>query len=560
MLNASAISTRGLVFVLFHMLEVSKTTEKTEFAAAYLKKMSHSSLLMMHQCDGARAYLRDGRTLVFDASGICNFESCLEGTHRSISSSLQLAWDEMKSDHHVASSFTAASFLDITFFLGKVRKFRRSKKKHCWSEGVTNLWYLLRWSVVNLIAACLQHQARHLIQTVDDLESRTIPSRKKRTKKRARQMDEDVAGMAMVAADESGDENVDAAPEDSGRQRQWVQMNLDEIWNLYCDSIEIKGLSLQQIAATKARSREGGVKESTVVNWLGKIQAMYKQRSCMDFSDESHFNLISDASRHSTRDTLVSAVFSPHRGVACYATSQVVKTGKTYPGEIQCEQAVEKLIAQKKADRQSTYRVCQALSNQLSNISGGQKSLASFVCDDPALAPLTAKILHICNGSGITLVYKETERHVPVDLDFLESAPCLVLGMDQGSSGMAAAGFLHNILHAQFYYDPFHRLARDMKLAVSHTPIGVKQRLQLAQLCSTYLWGLSYKPFKQGSFFQDKQELLERFLQSESQDFGGQLLPNTMFELTSFVNCDQHLFLFLETIGRTVQSSRNLQA
>ena len=128
MLNASAISTRGLVFFLFHMLEVSKTTEKTEFAAAYLKKMSHSSLLMMHQCDGARVYLRDGRTLVFDASGICNFESCLEGTHRSIWSSLQLAWDEMKSDHHVASSFTAASFLDITFFLGKVRKFRRSKK------------------------------------------------------------------------------------------------------------------------------------------------------------------------------------------------------------------------------------------------------------------------------------------------------------------------------------------------------------------------------------------------------------------------------------------------
>lgn len=35
-------------------------------------------------------------------------------------------------------------------------------KKHCWSELATNLWQLLRWSLVSFISACLNHTARVL--------------------------------------------------------------------------------------------------------------------------------------------------------------------------------------------------------------------------------------------------------------------------------------------------------------------------------------------------------------------------------------------------------------
>lgn len=499
------------------MLEVSRHESRFQFALCYLKRLAHAGLLMLHQCGGGHAYLSDGRTLVFDSSGICNVEECLkENTHRSHLSSLKLAWDAMKSDHQFVSDFNAAAFVDLTVFLGTVRRFRRSEKKHSWSDSVTGLWNLLRWSIVYLLAACLQHRAREVIRTVADIETRAIPSRKKRVQKKTRETEHDSVAQ-LVAADES--EQADqGASEENKKERQWVQVDLDEIWNLYSDSIEVKGLSLQQIVRSKARSQEGGCKESTVINWLGKIQAMYKQRASLGFKDETHLNLISDASRHSTRDTLVSAFYSPDRDIAAYGASQILRTAKTFPGEIDCEQVVEKMLAQKKADRLAAYRVCQGLSNQLKNITNGSLTLTSFLCEDQALCPLTSKVLHICSGNGITLHFKETNQASLVDLDALAELPCLVLGMDQGSQGMAAAGFLHTCLHAQFYYDPFHRLARDMKGAVSGAPANVKQRLQLALLSSTYLWSLSYKPFKQGSFFQDKVELLERFCQTESQD------------------------------------------
>ena len=105
-----------------------------------------------------------------------------------------------------------------------------------------------------------------------------------------------------------------------------------------------------------------------------------------------------------------------------------------------------------------------------------------------------------------------------MNLADLVAKPLLVLGMDQGAPGMAASGFLRNHVLIEFYFDPIHRLSRDMKGAVTSAPKLVKQRLQLAHLAATYLCSLSYKPFRSGSFHQDKVELLEMFLSSEAQD------------------------------------------
>ena len=499
------------------MLEVSKATDKTNFALAYLKRMAHCGLFFLHQCQGGHAYLKDGRSLVFDASGICNLEDCLSGnTHRAVWTSLKSSWDDMKTDNHVVSDFESASFLDVTCFLAMFRKYRRNNQKHCWSQSVNSLWYQLRWAVVALVSACVQYKARSIVSVnSDEVLNRSIPSRKKRLKRRRREGDggdgDDSDRAMIVAVDNDSGEEPPSHGQGQGqgdrKRRQWVQMDLDEIWNVYSDSIELKGLSLQQISKTKSRSREGGVKESTCSNWLGKIQAMYKRRACMGFSGEQYYNLIGDASRHSTRETMVSAFFSANRDIACFAAAQVVQTAKTYPGEINCEPAVEKLLAQKKADRMATYRVFQALSNQLSNISGGSVTLNSFlVKDEPALGPLSPEVLHVCGGRNIKLVNKASRASVLVDFKPLEQMKVLILGMDQGSPGMAAAGFMHANMMVQCFFDPYHRLARDMKLAVSGAPPLVRQRLQLSQLSSAYLWSLSYKPFRQGSFFQDKVE------------------------------------------------------
>ena len=139
--------------------------------------------------------------------------------------------------------------------------------------------------------------------------------------------------------------------EDNGQasqRQQWVQVDLDEIWNLYSDSVEVKGLSLQQIVRSKGRSREGGCSEATVVNWLGKIQAMYQHRASLGFKNEIRLNMVSDGSRHSTRDTLVTVFYAPELDIAAYGDSQVLQTAKTSPGEIACDEPVERLLAQKR--------------------------------------------------------------------------------------------------------------------------------------------------------------------------------------------------------------------
>ena len=315
----------------------------------------------------------------------------------------------------------------------------------------------------------------------------------------------------QVVAFGSDDEGL---PETTAKQRPWVQVDLNEIWNLYADSIEVKGLSLQQILRTKTRSREGDCGEGSANFWPGKFQAMYCQQASSGFEDELHINMVSDASRLLTRDTVVTAFYSPDRDMAGYGCSQVLKTARTFPGEIDCDGVVEKMLAQKKADPVAAYRVCQGLSNQLKHLTRSVLPLKKFLCDDPALAPLSSKSLRMCIGGVITFVDKEDrENQVTVDLDKLSALPVLVLGMDQGSPGMAAAGWLHGCFMGQFYYDPFHRLARDMKGAMTSAPRSVRARLQMAQLCSRYLWGLFYKPFRQGSFHQDKTELLEMFFE-----------------------------------------------
>ena len=103
------------------------------------------------------------------------------------------------------------------------------------------------------------------------------------------------------------------------------------------------------------------------------------------------------------------------------------------------------------------------------------------------------------------------------DLDF----EILTLGLDQGPSQTATASFLlHKRALAHVYWDPYHRLVNDMKLDRQWAlgPKFVRQRLQQALLCSSYIFSLSYKPFGGGGFYCDKKEVLEHFVATEYQD------------------------------------------
>lgn len=70
-----------------------------------------------------------------------------------------------------------------------------------------------------------------------------------------------------------------------------------------------------------------------------------------------------------------------------------------------------------------------------------------------------------------------------------------------------------SMMHVKF--DKFHRIIRDLKLSYVHCCNGCFQK---AQLYSSYLWSLNYKPFGSGGCSSLKNRLLTTFLATESEE------------------------------------------
>jgi hypothetical protein len=115
---------------------------------------------------------------------------------------------------------------------------------------------------------------------------------------------------------------------------------------------------------------------------------------------------------------------------------------------------------------------------------------------------------------------RRTQEAKVVTLD-LEDVKVLTILSDQGPIGLGMASYIAfcgcHLVH--FTFDVFHRLIRDLKLDVQGVgPKYLRQKLLHAQLCSSYLWTLNYRPYGSGGFAAAKEELVEHFLQSETQD------------------------------------------
>ena len=61
-------------------------------------------------------------------------------------------------------------------------------------------------------------------------------------------------------------------------------------------------------------------------------------------------------------------------------------------------------------------------------------------------------------------------------------------------------------------YDKFHRVVRDLKLALKRAAGGVFLK---CQLFTSVIFGLNYKPFNSGQFYDQKRRLLDVFLTCE---------------------------------------------
>ena len=483
------------------------------------------------QTNGGFLTLNDdvNRRIVFEPSGITDLHKCMTDdtlVHANVTSIFQRLWEEMKEDGMLSCEFRAASVHDFMVFLALCLKFKRSKKKRVLSQNGLELRRVMLKALLSFVAACLDNVVLEALRTSDILD-RQIPSRKRRRR------------TVTDLVEHDGDDTGDGPP----RRKARVQVDLDTIWDMYEHSKKIH-LSLPVYVMTQERGGHGGCHAQTSQLWTRKIQSMYSSRAALGFRGAKHINIISDASRFSGRDTLVSVAYNYESDSGVYLNNQYLKCGKILgPEDLLLEGNIEVLAAKRKVQRLASYTVLQALSNQLKWLSKQTTTIASFdfASDEQvalAVKPLNPGVFRIVhqnpNTGDIDIYIKDrTNSNVKkVNLDTTPNIRILTLGLDQGPTNLALASYCggtnaESAMMLHYVWDPYHRLNRDMKLSQSVKTIpridkraGIKTLIQKAHLCSSFIWGLNYKPYNSAAYFQSKEELLENFLSLTDEDCG----------------------------------------
>jgi len=513
-----------LIFSLFDLAETARIDAKSSFAISYLKKCSLVSVGRLNRDGGGFCYLSDHRRLKVEGSGVVDIQSFMVNDpdiHRNVMTAFRKLWDDMKEPGIISSEFTAASFIDLTIFLAKCVKFKRDRKMKTLSSNGLSLRNLLRNAVVKFLAASLDVVVMQA-QLAGDLEEREIPSRGKKRSSSSRQL----------AASDNADDG-----EGPKLRKGRISVEIGTIWNMVDHAKQI-GVSLPVYLQTQEKQKHGGCHGQAAQLWIRKIHNMYVSRATLGFRDCEHLNLIADASRFSGRDTLIGAAWSPESGVAAYVNNQFLRSGKLIgPGDFLLDGTIEVLAAQRKVERQAAYCLLQALSNQIKHLTGGSKTICSYDYAgtdlELALLNLTPGHLRVVTNDGngairdIFVQDKDKNTIRKIDLSMAHTANILTLGMDQGTSGTALAGFIcgtsTHLIH--FTWDPYHRCSRDMRLATSMKTIAasdtrtrIKLNLHQAHLASTYLFSVNYKPYGNAGWHQSKLELVEHFMSMEDED------------------------------------------
>ena len=138
MLDASATTSFGLLYLLFHWAETSRIQAKSEHCLMYLKKIAVNSMSLISE-GGGRCYLDNGE-FNFSAAGVCNVFESLQWCHGGIRDSLAASWSEMRENGKLSTEMTHASIIDLVLFLAVVRRHRRQLKKHSWTSRITDVF------------------------------------------------------------------------------------------------------------------------------------------------------------------------------------------------------------------------------------------------------------------------------------------------------------------------------------------------------------------------------------------------------------------------------------
>ena len=291
-------------------------------------------------------------------------------------------------------------------------------------------------------------------------------------------------------------------------------MSTHQIWS-FVQEAKRKGVSMDKLAKIRSGDRQGGCRIGTVCYWQRKLLALSKTQSQLSMLGAQQLSLVTDGSTHSSRNFLVTLFYSCQNGIATFGTSQAISGSKVlYPNEMSLTREAERLAARREMERLSALKFMQALQAQLKHVSQNRMSLESFLTDDtllPFLKPHAKRFSETVNLQTRHYVELEDGNELELALPDPVSVPILNILMDQSKVGLAAAAFLSSRSALMHYrYDKIHRLIRDIKGASS---AGIFQEMLMA---TTWQFGVNYKPFGSGAFFDEKQGALQAFLMSNS--------------------------------------------
>ena len=239
-----------------------------------------------------------------------------------------------------------------------------------------------------------------------------------------------------------------------------------------------------------------------------------------------HYNVVADASRHGSagKEVLVSVCGSHENRTACHLSVQEMLPGNTVSAAdaLTLDSLVEMLARNRKLQRLSSYRQLQAISQQVKWLSNGRfATLDDFrIPEGVFIGPVQAgQERGVLQDGGRRRAFVragvlgECEFQLPHDIHWWKRTPLCTIQLGQGSIGSAGCAFAITHLNCMVSvrWDMFHRGVRDCKLAMERIP-----SLLRAQLYSSYVWSMSYRPFGSSAFFQSKQRILEDFLGSET--------------------------------------------
>ena len=256
----------------------------------------------------------------------------------------------------------------------------------------------------------------------------------------------------------------------------------------------------------KACSDWPGVPESFCDEWQIRNNRLYQERAVTAMEHCRQINLIADGSTHSTRDCLVTVAWANEISAGVFAPMQVMQTGPVSPQDRFDDSLLLEISKRRKLERVAAFRQLQAISHQISILHRGRMDLASF-----SIAPSLGQRPVRAGESRVTFVAGKQDNEIRQCRDWLEqnpdpaggrvpqsqgrvptlpsvsflitksqdeeitsvfpvlpesdrwwlNIPILVLGLDQGSIGLAGMAFAmrDNMVHVKC--DKIHRAIRE---------------------------------------------------------------------------------------------------